>query len=258
MTAIDKILAIAINTFREKTRDRVLFVVLAFAIILILGSVLLGRLSILEQIKIIKDIGLSAIAISGGIMAIFLGIGLVSYEIDRKTIFSILSKPVKRSTFIIGKFLGLLLVMILNVCGMSIVHLFLLYIYGVEPTLIYIIAIYFTLLELTFIIAISLFFSTFTSTILSSIFTISLYIAGHTTDDLKWFGERSQSEFIKKFTEIIYYVLPNMEFHNLRANVTYNIPVEATYITFVTIYTLAYVILILIFASMIFSRREFK
>lgn len=258
MTVLNKIYAITINTFKEKIRDRILFVILAFAIFLIISSVLLARLSILEQIKIITDLGLSAISIFGSIMAIFLGIGLVSYEIERKTIYNILSKPVKRSTFIIGKFLGLLLVLILNVCCMSIVHLLTLSIYGVKPTLIYIIAIYFTILELTLVIAISLFFSTFSSTILSSICALSLYIVGHTAEDMKWFGAKSQSKLIMKITDIIYYILPNLEFHNLRVNVTYDIPVSVKYSMFVTLYSISYSIVLLIFAAIIFSRRELK
>jgi ABC-type transport system involved in multi-copper enzyme maturation permease subunit len=106
--------------------------------------------------------------------------------------------------------------------------------------------------------AIALFFSTFTSTILSILFTSGIYVIGHLLEDLKKFGEKSDSVFIKKSAEFIYYALPNMDFHNLKPNVTYDIPVEPSMILWVTFYTLAYIILLLWFSTIIFHRREFK
>jgi ABC-type transport system involved in multi-copper enzyme maturation permease subunit len=253
-----KTLAIATNTFREKVRDRILYVILAFAVLMIAGSVLLGKLSLNEQIKIVKDAGLTAISLFGAVMAIFLGVGLVSQEIERRTIYTILSKPVRRGTFLAGKYLGLILTLTVNVLAMSFLHLILLKTYGVKFDVLYIIAIYFLLLELMLTTAIALFFSTFSSTILSILFTSGFYVIGHLLEDLKTLGEKSESMFVKKITHFLYYALPNMDFHNLKPNVTYNIAVEPSMILLVTLYTLAYISLLLFLSIVVFNRREFK
>ncbi len=253
-----KSIAIAINTFREKVRDRILYVILGFAVLMIIGSIFLGKLSLNEQIKIIKDGGLSAISVFGAVMAIFLGVGLVSQEIDKRTIYTILSKPVRRSTFLIGKYLGLNITLAVNVIAMSTVHLLILKTYGVNPTIIYFYAIYFVLLELMLTTAIALFFSTFSSTILSILFTTGIYVIGHLLEDLQTFSAKSENELLRNTFKVLYYVFPNMDFHNIKVNFTYNIPVELSTIGLVSIYTIVYIILILILSTIIFNRREFK
>lgn len=253
-----KSLAIATNTFREKVRDRILYVILAFAFIMIMGTILLGKLTLNEQVKIIKDIGLSGISIFGAVMAIFLGVGLVAQEIEKRTIYTILSKPVKRGTFILGKFLGLSITLAVNVIAMSIVHTVTLKLYHINPNLTYVYAIYLLILELMLVTAIAMLFSTFSSTVLSILFTVGLYIIGHLLEDLKIFGEKSKSEVLQGVTNFLYYALPNMDFHNLKPNFTYDIPVELSYVGFVTIYTLSYIMVILVLSTIIFNRREFK
>lgn len=253
-----KSLAIATNTFKEKVRDRILYIIIAFAVLMIASSILLGKLSLNEQVKIMKDVGLSAISVFGAVIAIFLGVGLVSQEIDKRTIYTILSKPVRRGTFLIGKYLGLIFTLTVNVIAMSIIHVLILKTYSVQFNLIYVYVIYFLLLELMLITAIALLFSTFSSTILSILFTSGLYIIGHLLEDLKIAGEKSENLLIQKTTKFLYYVLPNMDFHNLKPNFTYNIDIEPSMLFLVTIYTLAYIFLLLLLSVIIFNRREFK
>lgn len=253
-----KVIAIAVNTFREKVRDRVLYVILGFAVLIILSSIFLGKLSLNEQIKIIKDGGLSAISIFGTVMAIFLGVGLVSQEIEKRTIYTILAKPVRRATFIIGKYLGLVITLSVNVLAMAFILMLLLKAYGQGISLIYIYAVYFLLLELMFVTAIALFFSTFSSTILSVLFTSGIYVIGHLLEDLKKFGEKSEKILVSKITEVLYYILPNMDFHNIKSNFTYDIPVQPSTLIWVSLYSFSYIFMILLFSIIIFNRREFK
>lgn len=253
-----KSIAIAVNTFREKVRDRILYVILGFAVLMIIGSIFLGKLSLNEQIKIIKDGGLSAISIFGAVMAIFLGVGLVSQEIDKRTIYTILSKPVRRATFLIGKYLGLCITLAVNVIAMSVVLFIILKAYGINPSIIFVYAMYFLLLELMLTTALALFFSTFSSTILSILFTTGIYTIGHLLEDLKNFGEKSDVELFRSVSKVLYYILPNMDFHNIKVNFTHDIPVEISTIGWVSLYTIAYIVLILILSTIIFNRREFK
>src|SRR5512136_35955 len=114
-----KIVPIALNTFRENVRDKVLYNLVIFAFLLIASALILGELSIGQEVKIIVDLGLASVSLVGGMMAVFIGIGLVYKEIDRRTIYNIVSKPVERYQFLLGKFLGLLMTLSVNVCVMT-------------------------------------------------------------------------------------------------------------------------------------------
>ena len=253
-----KIRAIAINTFREAIRDNILYSLLFFALLMMGASVLLGTLTIGEQIKIVKDMGLAAISIFGTLIAIFVGIGLVYKEIDRKTIFNIISKPVSRHSFLVGKYLGLILTLIIEVAIMSCMFLLLTFIMEHSLDISLLKAILLIFFELMVITAVAVFFSTFSTPILSGMFTIGIYIIGHLTTDLKMFGAKSEYGFVQTVTKFLYYFLPNLDNFNIKGKIVHQIPVTWEYISFSIAYGIMYVSIILLVSMVIFQKRDFK
>ena len=188
-----RVLSIAFNTFRECIREKLLYNLLVFALLMIGSSVLLTRLTVGEWDRLIINLGLSSMSFFGVLIAIFVGISLVSKEIDKKTIYTIVSKPVPRYEFLLGKYLGLMFTLLVNlvvmVAGLLAVMVYL----NAPVTLLLFEAIGFIFLELVVITAMALMFSTFTSATLSAIFTLAIYAVGHLSTDLKQFGEKMDS-----------------------------------------------------------------
>ncbi len=261
-----RILVIAINTFKEAIRDKILYNLLFFALLMIGTSLLLATLTVGEQSKIIIDIGLASINIFGVLIAIFLGIGLISKEIEKRTIYNILSKPMPRYQFLIGKYIGLLLTIAVNTTIMGIGLYIVLAInelqwghsiLNVNPDIWK--AIYLILIELMVVTAIALMFSTFSSSSsLSAIFTIALYIIGHLTEDIRLIGEKLQSVTLKGVINLIYYLLPNLDNFNVKGRVVYGIEISPIYLSLVTLYGLFYISIVLLLSGMIFQKRDFK
>ncbi len=252
------ILSLAYNTFREAIRDKVLYSLLFFAALMVGIAVIFDHLTIGEPTKIIKDFGLAAIALFGVLIAIFVGIGLVYKEMERKTIYNILSKPIYRYQFILGKYLGLLMTILLEVAIMSLVLFFILYFYEGKLDFFLLYAIGMTILELMIVIAFALLFSSFSTPILSGLFTLSFYIIGHFTADLIEFGKKSETLTLKYLTQILYYLIPNLDYLNLKGTVVYHLPVERSYLYLASLYGISYVLLLLLLSIVIFQRRDIK
>jgi ABC-type transport system involved in multi-copper enzyme maturation permease subunit len=253
-----KIKAIAINTFREAIRDNILYSLLFFALLMMGASVLLGTLTIGEQLKIVKDMGLAAISIFGTLIAIFVGIGLVYKEIDRRTIYTIIAKPVPRHRFLLGKYLGLILTLVIEVTVMSIVFLLLIFMLEHSLELYLLKAVLLIFFELMIVTAVAILFSTFSTPTLSGMFTLAIYIIGHLTMDLKTLGAKSQSLLLKMVTAFFYYLFPNLENFNIKGKVAHQIPISWEYIFFSMGYGILYVVIILLVSMVIFQRRDFK
>ena len=253
-----KILAIALNTFKECIRDKILYNLLIFAMLMIGLSAFLSKLTIGVQIRIVKDIGLGSISIFGVLIAIFLGIGLVSKEIDRRTIYTILSKPVQRYSFLLGKFAGLLLTLFINIAIMTVALVILIYSMNGDVNLLLFEAIFLIFIELIVVTSIALFFSTFTTPTLSAIFTLSFFVIGHLTGYIRLFGSQSDLQFVKKLSDILYYVLPNLESFNVKSMVMYADSLEWNFFFLSTMYGLVYASLVLVLSVIIFQRRDFK
>ncbi len=253
-----KIRAIFINTFREAIRDKILYNLLIFALLIIGCSILLGTLTIGEQQKIIKDMGLASISIFGTLIAVFIGIGLVYKEIDRKTIYNIFSKPVHRYQFIIGKYLGLILTLFVNVLIMAVVFLSIVYFMDGVVGFSLIQAIFLIFLELMLITAVALLFSTFTTPTLSAIFTLAIYVIGHLSGDLKVFGAKAEQVWVRYVTQFLYYVIPNLENFNIKGLVVYNLSLPDHFFLFSFLYGILYICIVLFFSIFIFERRNFK
>lgn len=253
-----KILTIALNTFKECIRDKILYNLLIFAMLMIGLSAFLSKLTIGVQIRIVKDIGLGSISIFGVLIAIFLGIGLVSKEIDRRTIYTILSKPVQRYVFLLGKFAGLLLTLFVNIAVMTLALIILIYSMGGDVNLLLLEAIFLIFIELIVVTSIALFFSTFTTPTLSAIFTLSFFVIGHLTGYIRLFGSQSDLQFVRKLSDILYYVLPNLESFNIKSMVMYAESLEWNLFFLSTMYGLIYASLVLVLSIIIFQKRDFK
>lgn len=252
-----KVLSIALNTFRENLRDKLLYNLLVFALLMIGSSLLLMRLTLGEFHRLLLDVGLGSINIFGVLIAIFVGIGLVSKEIEKKTIYTIVSKPVARYQFLIGKYLGLTLTLFVNTLIMAGGLLFVLFAQDVPIESVLFKALGLIFMEFMVITAVALLCSTFTSATLSAIFTLAIYVIGHLTADLKTFGEK-MDEGMRAVVTGLYYILPNLERFNLKGNVIHHIEVSGTDLLLIVVYGLTYVAFLLMSASIIFQRRDFR
>jgi ABC-type transport system involved in multi-copper enzyme maturation permease subunit len=252
-----KVLSIALNTFRENLRDKLLYNLLVFALLMIGSSLLLMRLTLGEFHRLLLDVGLGSINIFGVLIAIFVGIGLVNKEIEKKTIYTIVSKPVARYQFLIGKYLGLTLTLFVNTLIMAGGLLLVLFAQGVPIESILFKALGLIFMEFMVITAVALLCSTFTSATLSAIFTLATYVIGHLTADLKTFGEK-MDEGMRAVVTGLYYILPNLERFNLKGNVIHHIEVSGTDLLLIVAYGLTYVAFLLMSASIIFQRRDFR
>jgi ABC-type transport system involved in multi-copper enzyme maturation permease subunit len=257
---VRRILSIAANTFRETIRNKILYAILAFALFVIGMTFFLADLSVGDFTRIIADVGLASIHIFGVVMAVFLGITLVSNEVDRKTIYLILSKPVRRHEFLFGKTLGLNITLALTTLAMAtvlfLVHLA--YQYGgkAEPGIFVASAgIY---MELFLLTCLATLFSTFTTPVLSAIFTLSLFLVGHLTNYLYVLGERSQAAAVRWGSKALFYLLPNLENFNWKNDVVYGGARSLALPALAAGYLLLYGAAVLLLACLLFSRKDFK
>ncbi len=268
MTAVA---AIAVNAFREAVRDKVLYNLVLFAVLLIAVSYLLGQITAGQDVKIIKDLGLSATAVFGVFIAVFIGIGLVSKEVERKSIYSLVSKPILRYQLVLGKYFGLVLTLAANVGMMAIaLYLVLAYMrYGVDPEVerawdaraldpALLKAIGLILVELMIVTAIAIFFSTFSTPMLSAAFTFGLFIAGQFSADLRNFDQVVDSPAAVGLARGLYWILPNLAQFDVKAQVVHGQPVPIGYLALAVAYAMLYIAMLLAVAMFIFSRRDFK
>jgi ABC-type transport system involved in multi-copper enzyme maturation permease subunit len=256
-----RIVTIALGAFKESVRQRVLYNLIVFAFLMIGAAILLGSISVgVEQI-ILVNLGLAAISVFGLLIAIFIGIGLVSEEIDRRTIYNILSKPVTRAEFILGKYAGLLLTLLVNTAIMTAGFYVALAIQkrGLAPQdFSLLIAVYFILLQLAIVVGVAIFFSCISTSILSAIFTFCLFVIGNFTSDIRGFGQESGSPALEKMTAAVYYLLPNFGDFNVIDKVAHGVRVPGLLITANTSYALLYIAILLSGAILIFEEREFR
>lgn len=249
-------LAIGLNTFKESIRDRIFYSLLFFAVILVFFSIVLGKLTIGDPMKIIKDFGLGAISIGGTLIALFVGIGMVYKEMEKRTIYIILSKPLARWQFLLGKYLGLSLTILVEVAVMTILLFSLCFAYEQTLPWILLTAIVPIYIEILIILAFAVFFSAFSSPFLSGMFTLAIFIIGHFTQDLRLLAQASQDIVFKALADGAYYILPNLERLNYKTRVVHDltIPVQELGLSFV--YAVCYAALILIAAVFVFERRD--
>lgn len=254
-----RIWAVIANTFREAIRDKVLYNLVFFALLVMGASVVIGNMTLGENIKIILDLSLAAMSIFGLLIAIFVGIGLVHKEIQRRTIAMLLAKPVSRSAFVIGKYLGLMLVIALNVAVMTAALLVLMAVYSETGTNWSVfVAVLLILVELMIVTAVAVLFSTFSTPTLSAMFTLGVWVIGRFSSDLVEFARRSEDPVTKTIVTVVHYTLPNLEKFDVKHLVVHNMAIEPAYVGGAVAYGLLYIVFLIGLAAVIFERRDFK
>jgi ABC-type transport system involved in multi-copper enzyme maturation permease subunit len=255
-----RITCIAFNTFREAVRDRVLYNLIAFAVLMSGAAILVGQISIEIERLVVINLGLTAISLFGIVIAIFIGIGLVSKEIDKRTLYTVLSRPMRRWEFIVGKFFGLAGTLTVNTLLMGI---------GVFGALLYItrhfqrsdgwllVALYFIVLQFVIVTALALLFSSFSSPLLSAVFSFSLFIIGSFAEDLRGFAGMTRGLTGWLATGVAYLV-PNFSSLNVISLVAHEQPIPPLLIAFNTAYALVYSSMAICGAVLIFDRRDLK
>jgi ABC-type transport system involved in multi-copper enzyme maturation permease subunit len=251
---------IASNTFREAVRDRVLYNLIAFALLMSGASILVGQISIDIERLVVVNLGLTAVSLFGIVIAIFIGIGLVSKEIERRTLYTVLSRPVRRWEFIVGKFVGLAGTLVVNTVFMAI---------GVFGALLYVshhfqtsdrwlfAALYFIVLQFLIITSLALLFSSFSSPLMSAVFAFSLFVVGTFAEDLRGFAGMATG-MVRWLATGAAYLIPNFSALNVISSVAHEQPVSTQLMLYNTAYALIYTTMALCGAVLIFERRNLK
>jgi ABC-type transport system involved in multi-copper enzyme maturation permease subunit len=250
------ILTIARNTFKEVLRDKVFYNLFVFALLMIGSALLLGTLTIGEQSKIIKDIGLASIDLFGVLIAIFVGVGLISKEIEKRTIYTIIAKPVHRYQFLLGRFAGLVFTMWVNTAVMLVAFCVILVVGGTSPDSGLMKAVGLMTVAQLIVLSAAMFFSTFTTPTLSGIFTLALYVIGELTPDLKTLSEKL-SGLSRGLLSGSYYLLPNLALFNVKGEAVHGVPITAGYMLTAIGYGVSYAAVVLLLSCFVFQRRDF-
>jgi len=253
-----RIIAIAHNTFKETVRDRILYGLLIFALLLLPGSRLVIPLSIGQEVKIMKDFGFAAISLFGLMIAVVVGTSLVHKELDKRTIYVLVAKPVRRWELLIGKYLGLMATLLLAFVVMALVMAATVVTLGGRVDRLLWLTLLGLYLQLMAVTAVAIFFSTLASPALSAVFTICLFIVGTAADQLRLFAERMPGDLVKAMVKAASYMVPNLHLCNFRTEAVYGLPVEGQRILLMLLYIFLYTLLILLLSSVILEKKDLK
>jgi ABC-type transport system involved in multi-copper enzyme maturation permease subunit len=249
---------IAANTFREALRDKILYLFLGFAVVLLASSKLFGILTVGEQEKIIKDLGLAGIQFFSMLIAVMMSVLLISREIDSRTVYYILAKPVRRWQFLLGKYVGLLATVWVNLVLMTGLLLFFVWLYGGGVDLRLVLAAAMIGVEMAVLVAFATLFSVLTKPILGSVFTLAVFVVGHVSQDLWMLTRHLPDSFGRALVSMLYYVVPNLERFNFKTEAVHQLPVSAASVGWALTYGVGFVILVLFLASLRFEGRDLK
>jgi ABC-type transport system involved in multi-copper enzyme maturation permease subunit len=255
-----RIASVAFNTFREAVRDRVLYNLIAFALLLSGAAILVGQISIDIERLVVVNLGLTAVSLFGVVIAIFIGIGLVSKEIEKRTLYTVLSRPVRRWEFVVGKFFGLTGTLVVNTFFMAIgVFLALLYVaHKFEKTDGWVlVALYFIVLQFLIVCALALFFSSFSTPLMSAVFAFALFVIGSLSEDLRNFA-RIAHGLGGWIAAAIAYLVPNFSALNVINRVAHGEAIAGQLILYNSLYALLYSAMAIAGAVLIFQRRNLK
>lgn len=262
---------VALAAYKESVRDRVPLMIVGFGVLLVAASYLISQMTAGQDLKIIKDLGLAALSMLGLLISVFIGIGLVAKEVERKSIYGVLSKPVSREQFLLGKYLGLVMTLGVNLAAMCVAFYVVLFYQNVtanegtravwpapamDPRLM--IAVVLIFAELMIVTAVALFFSTFSSPLLSASLTLGLWVAGHFNADLRHFEEVVDSPVAASVARAIYYMLPNLAPFDVKSEIVHGVPIAMSHVVLTFAYALVYIAILLLAAIAIFRRRDFK
>jgi len=253
--------AVAWNTFREAVRDRVLYNLVFFALLMMAAAIFVGQISIGIEEMVIKSLGLSAISVIGLLIAVFIGVGLVYKEMDKRTLYALLAKPVRRWEFLLGKFAGLVLTLAVNTAAMAAgLFLALLYVkhHLENADAVLLVAVFFIWLKLMLVVALALLFSCYSTPLLAILYTSAFYLAGMFVEELRTYHSATISAALAGLLRTISYVLPNFENFDVMAAAAHGRAVPGALIAQNTGYALLYSGVVLLIASAVFSRRNMK
>jgi ABC-type transport system involved in multi-copper enzyme maturation permease subunit len=250
---------IARNTFREAVRDRILYNLVLFVLLITASAIFLGELTAGHEARMIVNLGLGAVLLFGAFIAIFVGVSLVSKEIEKRTVYAIFSKPVSRTEFIIGKYLGLCLTLLVNIVVMGAgISLALLYVKG--GALVFSIwgTVFLIFLELTVVTATAILFSSFSTPALSALLTFFVFIIGHFSSALRELASSMGSSAAKFVFDAIYYLMPNFSHFEFARNAAHGDMPTAAMLAGAAAYAIVYSMVLLAVTSLVFNRRDFK
>ncbi len=253
-----QIRAIAVNTVRDAVRNKVLYILVFFSLVMIGTSALLATLSYVERERILQDVGLSAIRFFGAAIAIFMGVGLIHRELERRTIYTILSKPVTRTQFLAGKYLGLVATLWLQLAVMTLA--FVCVSLAAEAPLGrgHVIAFALVAVELALVVAFATLFSSLATPFLAACYSVGLYLVGHLTRDLRAIGATSDSEAVREATIWIHRLFPDLSGLNRVIEAVHGLPIPAPEIGFALLMGVAWCVGFLLVAVVVFERRDFR
>ncbi|AFZ43449.1 type IV pilus biogenesis protein PilI-like protein [Halothece sp. PCC 7418] len=250
--------AIAANGFREVIRDRILYFIGFFALLMIIALRLLPQISVGADEKILLDLSLGGIGLLSAVVAIFVGTGLINKEIEKRTVLVLIPKPISRAELMIGKHLGLSAVLLVLVAVMGMIGFGLLSLNGISyPLGAIALSLIYLIIELSLLVAVALLFGVFTSSILATLLSFGVYLVGHFSRDLLELGNLSDNASVKAFTETLYLILPDLSRLNFRNEAVYGLLPNTSELISNALYGVLYTILLLTIASLIFSRRQF-
>jgi len=257
---MSRILPIAFNTYREAVRDRVLYNLIVFALLIVGSALLFGQISISIERIVLINMGLTSISIFGIVISIFIGIGLVWKEIERRTLYTVLAHPVRRWEFIFGKYLGLVGTLTFNAVLMAIgffaALVYLSHAFS-RPDLYILVALYFILLQFLIMTAVALLYSTYSSPLLSSIFAFSTFVIGTFSEDLHNFAAGAHG-LAKWMMTGVAYIIPNFSSLNVISQVAHGAPVAGALVLHNSVYAITYSLVLLLCAAAVFENRNFK
>ena len=256
--SIPRVAALATNTVRQAVRSRLLYTLLFFGLVLIATSVGVSSLSYVESERIVQDVGLAAIRLFGVGIAIFVGVGLIHDEIERRTIYTMLSKPLSRSEFIVGKYMGLLLTVWAQLAIMSLAFLAVSWVVGAPLGWNLVAALVLVGIELMVVVAVATFFSSFTTPLLSSLFSVGIYLAGNLSRDIRSLGFQSGDAIVEFAGQALYRALPDLQSFNLTVQAVHGLPISSLEIGLPVVYGVGYSVVLLMASALIFERRDLR
>jgi len=255
---MQKVWALAHNTFREAVRDKILYSILFFAIGVIALSLVMQEITVGDRDKVVRSVAQGSIAAFGSIISMFLGISLVWKEVERKTVYTILSKPISRWMFVLGKYLGMMMTLTVVVVVMVLVYTVLLSIQQTVPPVIVYVSAFMLIVELMLLTSWATLFSTYSAPTTAAAFTLAIFAIGHLADDIWLYGNQLENPAGQSVARVLYWLLPNFEMFNIRDYAVHELPIPWDQVVGGSVYGLFYTAAVLGLAMVVFERRDLK
>lgn len=249
---------IAYNTFRETIRDKILYNVLLFALGFAILSGIVSQWSMSQEEKLMQDFGLTIISVFGILIAVFIGIGLLYKELDKRTIYTILSKPISRGQFLWGKYFGLILTLAINFALMAVGLLFVLWLFTGILKVKLLLAVGMIFFQMSILVAVSLFFAVYASPVVSAVLTLFVFVAGNFSADITALNPGIDNPVFINILNVLFYIMPNFSLLNINSQIVHGLPLYYMEIIWGIVYSMAYSTILLFFATMVFNRKNLK